>query len=176
MRARSPTALVAAALLAAGALGGCGGTGGRALGEAPAPRTSLVTADLSSAAIHGQPAATAPVRREPQAAAVAAPPTPPAGVETPRKLVGFDRAALQAVLGAPSLQRAEGKAELWQYRAQACVLDVFLYPGKDGQPRVTHADLRGRRDNRPAPQGCYAEIVAGGDKRAQTAETKGARN
>lgn len=178
------TARMLGALALAGALAGCGGAGTRAVGEAPQPqvtipKTSLVTANLSNAEIYGQQAA-APIRQERQAAAVLmpapAPPAVPPGVDSPRKLVGLDRQALQALLGAPALQRSEGKSELWQYRAANCVLDVFLYAGTDGQSRVTHADLRGRRDNRAAPQGCYADIVAGGDKRAQTAETKAARN
>jgi hypothetical protein len=162
-------ALAAAALAMAGALGACGGATTRAAGEAPAPKTSLVTANLSGAEIYGNKSATAPIRQEPQVAALPPPAPVPQGAESPRKLVGLDRPTLQALLGAPALQRAEGKAELWQYRAAACVLDVFFFAGKDGQSRVTHADLRGRRDSRAAPQGCYADIVAAGDKRAQTA-------
>jgi hypothetical protein len=186
MPIRACTARALGALALAGLLAGCGGAGTRAVGEAPAPqvtipKTSLATANLSNAEIYGQQAA-APIRQERQTAAIpsaVSPPAPsaaPPGADSPRKLAGFDRAAVQALLGAPSLQRPEGKAELWQYRAANCVLDVFFYTGKDGQMRVTHADLRGRRDNRAAPQGCYADIVAGGDKRAQTAETKAARN
>ncbi len=167
MRAAAKTALVLSALATAGALGGCGGASTRAVGENPAPKTSLVTANLSNADVYGGQAATAPIRQDRQAAASAA--AAPAGSDSPRRLVGIDRPALQTLLGAPALQRVEGKAELWQYRAANCVLDVFFYAGTDGQPRVTHTDLRGRRDGRSAPQGCYGDIVAGVDKRAQTA-------
>jgi len=182
IRARAARTLGALAL--AGALAGCGGAGTRAVGEAAPqvtiPRTSLVTANLSNAEIYGQQAA-APIRQERQAAAIppAAAPAPsavPPAADSPRKLVGLDRPALRSLLGAPALQRSEGKAELWQYRAANCVLDVFLYADNGGLARVTHADLRGRRDNRAAPQGCYADIVAGAERRAQTAETKAARN
>jgi hypothetical protein len=171
IRARTARALGALAL--AGALAGCGGAGSRAVGEAPGPqvtipKTSLVTANLPNAEIYGRQAA-APIKPERQAAALPQPPAAPPAADSPRKLVGLDRPALRALLGAPGLQRVEGPAELWQYRAANCVLDVFLYAGKDGEARVTHADLRGRRDNRAAPQGCYGEIVAGADKRAQTA-------
>ena len=151
----------------AGALGGCGGAGTRAVSEAPAPKTSLVTANLSNADVYAKQAATAPIRPEQQAAAPAS--AAPQGSDSPRRLVGLDRPALQTLLGNPALQRVEGKAELWQYRTANCVLDVFFYAGKDGLPRVTHTDLRGRRDSRAAPQGCYGDIVAAVDKRAQTA-------
>lgn len=174
MRGVYKTALALGALAVAGALGGCGGTTARAVGEAPAPqvtvpKTSLVTANLSTADIYGNQAAaaTVPIRPEQQASAPAV--TAPPGIDSPRRLVGLDRPALQTLLGNPALRRIEGKAELWQYRAASCVLDVFLYPGKDGAARVTHADLRGRRDSRQAPQGCYGDIVAAGDKRSQTA-------
>jgi hypothetical protein len=178
MRSAARAALALGALAMGGALGACTGADAprpqaAALQAAPqsgapqssAPKTSLVTAGLSSAEIYAKPSATAPIRQDqPQTAAA-----PPQAPDAPQRLVGLDRPALQAVLGSPALQRAEGKAELWQYRAAACVLDVFFYAGKDGQLRVTHADLRGRRDNRAPPQGCYADIAAGADRRAQTA-------
>ncbi len=167
MRGVCKAALALGALAAAGALGGCVGASNRSVGETPAPKTSLVTANLSNADVYaGGQAATAPIRPDQQAAAPAA---ATLGIDSPRRMVGLDRPALQTLLGNPGLQRIEGKAELWQYRTANCVLDVFFYPGKDGAPRVTHADLRGRRDSRSAPQTCYGEIVAGADKRAQTA-------
>jgi len=83
---------------------------------------------------------------------------PPAGEDEAAKLVGLDRAGVESRLGQPWMQRHEATAELWQYRATNCVLDVFLYPRSDGDLRVTYAELRSRRENRAAPVGCYGEI------------------
>lgn len=174
MRDVCKVALTLGALAVAGTLGGCVGASNRSVGETPAPKTSLVTANLSNADVYGNQVATAPIRPAQQAAAPAT--AAPPGIDSPRRMVGLDRPALQTLLGNPGLQRIEGRAELWQYRTANCVLDVFFYPGNDGSPRVTHADLRGRRDSRPVPQNCYGEIVAGVDKRAQTARNESARN
>ncbi|MCC7046883.1 MAG: hypothetical protein IT562_09240 [Alphaproteobacteria bacterium] len=78
---------------------------------------------------------------------------------TPRQLVGLGRDDVQDLFGQPFLLKREGEAELWQYRAPACVLDVFLYAGKDGGQRVTHAELRARRENARPPAGCYTQIL-----------------
>jgi hypothetical protein len=66
---------------------------------------------------------------------------------------------VQGLLGQPFLLKREGAAELWQYRAPNCVLDVFLYADQGGGQRVTHAELRARRENVKAPAGCYAQIL-----------------
>jgi len=84
-----------------------------------------------------------------------------------KRLVGLDRNTLENTLGPPWLVRREVKTELWQYRAPNCVLDLFFYAKSDGELHVTHADLRGRRENRPAPAGCFAEIVGGQTQKAE---------
>lgn len=78
---------------------------------------------------------------------------------TPRQLLGLVRADVQDLFGEPFLLKREGASELWQYRAPNCVLDVFLYGAKDGSQRVTHAELRARRENARPPAGCYAQIL-----------------
>jgi len=93
---------------------------------------------------------------------------------TPRQLVGLPHADVQDLFGQPFLLKREGEAELWQYRAPNCVLDVFLYAGKDGSQRVTHAELRARRENAKASPGCYAQILnAPRPQPQQTATAKG---
>jgi hypothetical protein len=63
--------------------------------------------------------------------------------DDPRQLMGLDRATLNEKLGEPELIRRDGDAEVWQYRADRCVLDLFLY-GLD--KKVEHVDLRDRGD------------------------------
>ncbi|WP_120498056.1 hypothetical protein [Kiloniella sp. EL199] len=47
--------------------------------------------------------------------------------DDPKQLLGIDTATLEGLLGAPSLIRKESPAEIWQYNAKNCVLDLVLY-------------------------------------------------
>ncbi len=71
------------------------------------------------------------------------PVTPPRVNEDPQQLMGLDRATLGEKLGKPTLIRRDGDAEVWQYRADRCVLDLFLY---GMNKKVEHIDLRNRGD------------------------------
>jgi len=44
--------------------------------------------------------------------------------------------------GKPVLQIHEGNSVKLQFRGPRCVLDAYLYPGRDGQLRVTYVDTR----------------------------------
>lgn len=77
--------------------------------------------------------------------------------EDPRQLMGLDRAALTARLGKPALVRRDGDAEVWQYRADRCVLDLFLY---GAEKKVEHTDLRNRGGESEATvRGCFANML-----------------
>lgn len=163
-------ALAATGMLGAAALGSCSGTGPANVAAEATPAKASLPADVpapSAAEIYGAAKTDRQAAAAPPAEAAKPKPAAP-GVDEPRKLVGLGRAQIEALLGQPAMQRREAAAELWQYRAANCVLDLFLYAAPDGQLRVTHADLRGRREGRPAPPGCFAEI-AGASGRPQTA-------
>lgn len=71
--------------------------------------------------------------------------TAPAGPDpTPAQLVGLDADQLDRLLGTPDFTRADGPAQIRQYREAGCVLDVFLYSDSAGRYRVTHVDGRER--------------------------------
>ena len=113
------------ALVAGLILAGCEGSEGQqTAGERPLSE--------SAAADGSAPAATLPY------SGMAS--LPPVG-DDPQQLMGLDRAALNERLGEPALVRRDGDAEVWQYRAGRCVLDLFLY-GVD--KKVEHVDLRNR--------------------------------
>lgn len=168
---RRPAALwaVAAALLVAG----CHATAGapRIAAAPPAVRPAPITPAAPAApAVPAAPAAPAP---DPAAASVQAeieagppiiapppsesatievarlpapaPPPPPSTLnDDPARLMGLDAAALGALLGRPALRRVEPPAEVWQYRGERCVLDVFLYAPGAGEPHVvTYYEIRG---------------------------------
>ncbi|MEN8195810.1 MAG: hypothetical protein ABFS30_04750 [Pseudomonadota bacterium] len=63
--------------------------------------------------------------------------------DDPQQLMGLDHESLNEMLGEPALVRRDGGAEVWQYRADRCVLDLFLY---GANKKVEHVDLRNRGD------------------------------
>ena len=77
--------------------------------------------------------------------------------DDPQQLMGLDRATLNEKLGEPALIRRDGDAEVWQYRADRCVLDLFLY-GVD--KKVEHVDLRDRGDGGgESVRDCFAGML-----------------
>ena len=68
---------------------------------------------------------------------------PPAAPADASNLVGRDAREVAELLGPPHLKRRDPPAELWQYRAEPCVLDLFLYADKAGGGfTVTHMEMR----------------------------------
>jgi hypothetical protein len=96
------------------------------------PRTASM-ASSATAATASQPDATL------DGATGAASFTPTAG-----NLVGADPAKLEQWLGKPGLVRLDDPAQVWQYRGQGCVVDVYLYPSGDGMA-VSHAEARSQK-------------------------------
>lgn len=74
-------------------------------------------------------------------------PAGPAGAEQrridPSELVGLNAGMIEAKFGAPTLLRRDGPAQIWQYRASGCIVDVFLYRTPAQEDEVTYVDLRG---------------------------------
>lgn len=58
---------------------------------------------------------------------------------------------VEALVGEPDFRRVEPPAELWQYRTEECVVDLFFY-GEGQNRRVVLADARGR--DKPNDQRC----------------------
>jgi hypothetical protein len=56
-----------------------------------------------------------------------------------KDLAGLKPADVLSILGQPDLRRDEPPAELWQYRAADCVLNLFFY-SETGGYRLTHAE------------------------------------
>lgn len=76
--------------------------------------------------------------------------------DDPQQLMGLDRDALNEKLGQPELIRRDGDAEVWQYRADRCVLDLFLY-GID--KKVEHVDLRDRGNGGDSVRDCFVGML-----------------
>ncbi len=61
--------------------------------------------------------------------------------DDPARLIGMTPHDIVTFLGAPELIRRETPANIWQYRAEGCVLDLVLYP-EEGTDRVTYVEAR----------------------------------
>jgi hypothetical protein len=70
--------------------------------------------------------------------APAPPQTPPRAPEI-KELAGLRPADVLSILGPPDLRRDEPPAQLWQYRAADCVLNLFFYSEAGGY-RLAHAE------------------------------------
>ena len=81
-----------------------------------------------------------PEAAQPDPATAALPPEPVIN-DDPQQLMGLDPSALNALLGEPELIRRETPAEIWQYRNEGCVFDVFLYDTSSGR-EVTYIEAR----------------------------------
>ncbi|MCE2509489.1 MAG: hypothetical protein J4G10_00680 [Alphaproteobacteria bacterium] len=86
-----------------------------------------------------------------------APPPATAALPTPGELVGLDKEGVQALLGAPQLIRRDGPAEVWQYTANACILDLFLYEA-GGAYQVEYLELRTQPDENFPQKRCYEQF------------------
>jgi hypothetical protein len=133
----------------------------------PAPAPPVASLDMvriePAARPPTVPSVASPIRDEREADG------PPVG---PEFLVGLDRTALQRAIGTPTLRRREARAEVWQYQADACVMDAFLYatPESEGVPRVTYVELRRNGvailTDPEERRACYADAVAEGKRNA----------
>lgn len=77
----------------------------------------------------------------------------------PEEFVGYQPDGLLPILGAPDFVRRDGAAQIWQYRAENCVFDLFLY-GNGNSSRVAHVDLRERRATDEPVETCFFRMRA----------------
>ena len=82
----------------------------------------------------------------------------------PNELVGLSADQVTNLLGKPSFVRHDMPAEVWQYRAHDCVLDVFLYPpvksGGDKEHTVLYYELRSKNAQKISGEGCYGALIS----------------
>lgn len=82
--------------------------------------------------------------------------------DDPDQLMGLAPRAVNRLLGPPSLLRTETPAQVWQYTAADCVLDIYLY-AEDGTPdrsRVTYYEIRRTESPGSGARACFADIIA----------------
>ena len=78
----------------------------------------------------------------------------------PEQVMGLSPSGVVSLLGEPELRRTEPPAEVWQYRSDTCVFDVYLVT-EAGRTTVVYYETRPRVDGSIRPPRCVGEIVAG---------------
>ncbi len=81
----------------------------------------------------------------------------------PGALRGRNPENIQTLFGAPEFRRRDGTAQVWQYSAEICFLDLFFYPQKDAETPasvVTHYEIRNKGDQAVTSRACLATIAA----------------
>ena len=110
------------------------------------------------------PAPGVPVQTPPQLPL----PTPAEGFRPPsiQRIAGLewlfqrDAQALAGLMGTPRLDVAEGDMRKLQFTGRACVLDVFLYPLREGgQPVATHVEARRASDGAEVDRASCAQAL-----------------
>ena len=97
-------------------------------------------------------------RETPAPAPTRAPVQPAAAIAS-----GIGRTAVQLdrQLGPAALDVREGSARKLQFRSGTCVLDLYLYPPRDGaEPVVTHIDARRPTGEDFDAASCFAALAA----------------
>ena len=135
-------------------------------GRPPNSRTvarAALAAGISFAALA---ACTASQHSEPVNAMAPAPAIAPSIAMTssnppplPETIIGLDIAGLSAELGKPVVLMRAKAAEIWQYRAAGCVLDIYFYEDF-GALRVLYIEARDSAGESQAPDACIAAVYA----------------
>lgn len=114
----------------------------------------------SALLLAGAACATAPTPAPAPPEPVAAPIEPAAPVYQLGDFLGAEPAAIDALLGAPSLTRREGAGEYRRYGLSTCTLIIILYPDDTGVHRVAHVDATALRSGADKPD--LEECLAAG--------------
>ena len=84
--------------------------------------------------------------------------------------MGLAPHAVNRLLGPPSLLRTELPAQVWQYTAADCVLDIYLYAEEErpDRSRVTYYEIRRAEPASASTRACFADIIRRRDLAAAT--------
>ncbi len=73
-------------------------------------------------------------------------------------IIGLGTEAVEKLLGAPEMVRRDAPAEVWQYRSEACVVDLYLYPAQAAY-RVAYIEARDPSAASVAADNCFASLA-----------------
>ena len=114
----------------------------------PTPDTPENPTKASIESVALAPATTSPVEK----------PAEPNVESEPEQLLGLAPNGVSERLGSPGFVRRDGQSEIWQYPAEACILDVFLY--REGEAfKVEYVELRGRGATTLSRADCFIKML-----------------
>ncbi len=81
--------------------------------------------------------------------------------DDPGQLLGLDVKSLTRLLGAPRFMRRDPPAQLWRYRDEDCILDLFLYvaAGKKTGSTVRHFETRSLSKSNMSTRSCLRALL-----------------
>ena len=145
---RRPPPPLFRALICAAFLAGCQTTGQAVAPPEGAQAAAQTAASAPAGAVSGEGEASPPTGGKTAVRAVRF---------NAEEFVGYSPERVLPILGAPDFVRRDGTAQIWQYRATNCILDLFLYTaGKE--TRVKHAELRRRVPGAESLDACYSRM------------------
>jgi hypothetical protein len=82
-------------------------------------------------------------------------------ISGPQLLLGLSADDVHKMLGVPDFKHLNASVEIWQYRKESCLLDVFLYFENDRPDnlRVRHAEARSRSVTTISQNKCFFEAM-----------------
>lgn len=84
-------------------------------------------------------------------------------IANPGRLRGQTAEQIRVLLGEPAFLRRDSGAQIWQYSAKPCRLDLFFYPEtRLGRKimAVAHFEIRNRGNEAVSARKCMSAIVA----------------
>lgn len=140
--------LVAAVIIAGGLMSACAQSrkvpsSGETTAETSAPQASTEQAPVQETAVPKAPAL-------------------PEIDDDPTQLLQMTKDDLNGLLGQPDLVRRETPAEIWQYRGQDCVLDLFLYNEEDKPDspfKVVYSEARDLEAKKTDQRSCLNSLL-----------------
>ena len=76
----------------------------------------------------------------------------------PNQLLGLAHHHVSNRLGLPGFVRRDGYAEIWQYLAKTCILDIYLY-SKNNTLKVNYVEVRGRGGVKFSRRDCFVQLL-----------------
>ena len=163
------TVALALSLLVLAACGAFGSTARDTDGVLPAPGTTTESSPEAIPPVAAREPETQDQTAEPPAAAERKTARAPIN-DDPDQLMGLAPHAVNRLLGPPSLLRTELPAQVWQYTAADCVLDIYLYAEEErpDRSRVTYYEIRRAEPASASARACFADIIRRRDLAAAT--------
>mgnify|MGYP001292223971 CR=1 FL=1 len=78
--------------------------------------------------------------------------------DDPNQLLGLAHHNVSNRLGLPGFVRRDGYAEIWQYLAKTCILDIYLY-SKNNTFKVNYVEVRGRGGVKFSRRDCFVQLL-----------------